>query len=100
MKRRGNVRAPSLASVTVNSADIFSSFQSFQAGSQNILNSLSMGSAQLAGTWVSFLQQILSFFTLITDNLLQTFTQSTTGISTSFGPGQAAGYGTGGNYFY
>ena len=96
MKRGGCVRAPSLASFTINSADFFTPLQ---MGSQNFLDSFALGSTQLVNTWISSLQQALNFLTLFTDNFMQTFSQSMTGLSNSLASGQTTGYGAGGYYF-
>jgi hypothetical protein len=98
MKGERFVKAPSLASFTINSTDFFTSIQT---GSQGVIDSFTMGTTQMTYTFLSLLQQVLDSFSLLTNNTVQTVVQSMNGIANSFVSGQTGttGYNTGGYYF-
>ena len=98
MKGERFVKAPSLASFTINSADFFTPIQ---AGSQGVIDSFTMGTTQMTYTFLSLIQQVLDSFSLLSNNTLQTIAQSMNGIANSFVSGQtgAMGYNAGTYYF-
>ena len=98
MKAAGFLRAPNMASVTINSADFF---VPFQVSFQNIFDFFTVSSNQLTASLNTFLQQLLGSFYLSTDNMVQGFGQSMNSAANSLASGQLdqTGYGNGGYYY-
>lgn len=98
MKDTRIAKAPTAASFTINSADFFTSFQT---GSQGMIDSFTMGTTQLTDSLLSFLQQVLGSFSLLSNNTLQNLGQSMNSAANSLASGQTGttGYNNGTYYF-